>query len=130
MNMAPLRRASIFISALFLLAFFIETASCAAQDKADVNAPVVQKVEPPNWWVNLTPDVMLLVSGRNLRATRVDCNLPEVSVSRTQSSFNGDYLFVWLRLAPTLKRGTAVCRITTANGQTSFELPLAARKQI
>ncbi|HVM76173.1 MAG TPA: alpha-amylase family glycosyl hydrolase [Candidatus Saccharimonadales bacterium] len=108
----------------------METAACAAQDKADANAPVVQKVEPPNWWVNLTPDLMLLVSGKNLRATHVDCNLQEVSVSRTQSSGNGDYLFVWLKFAASLRRGTAVCRITTANGHTSFELPLAGRKQI
>jgi len=118
-------------ASLFLfLAILLRGAVCPAQDKADANAPVVWKVEPPNWWVNLTPDVMLLVSGKNLRATRVDCNLQEVSVSRTQSSSNGDYLFVWLKVAPTLKRGTAVCRITTLNGQASFELPFAARKQI
>jgi len=130
--MNPLRRASSQLSAALLLAsaFFLLAKPCPAQDKTDPNEPVVQKVEPPNWWVNLTPDVMLLVSGKNLRATRVDCNLPEVSVGRTQSSGDGDYLFVWLKLAPTMKRGTAVCRITTMYGQTSFELPFAARKQI
>jgi glycosidase len=115
---------------LFASAFFLPAEPCPAQGKTDPTAPVVQKVEPPNWWVNLTPDVMLLLSGRNLGATHVDCNLPEVSVGRTQSSGDGHYLFVWLKLAPTLKRGTAICRITTLNGQTSFELPFAARKQI
>src|SRR3974390_45283 len=115
-------------SVTFLLLFV--AFACLAQEKSGPNAPVVQKVEPPSWWVNLTPDVMLLLSGKKPRATHVDCNLQDVSVSRTQSSGNGDYLFVWLKLAPTLKRGTAVCRITTLNGQTSFELPLAARKQI
>jgi glycosidase len=43
---------------------------------------------------------------------------------------DGQYLFVWLRLSPNLKSGTAICRVTTPKGQTSFELPLAARKQI
>ena len=130
--MNPLRRASIHISTalLFASAFFLSAQPCPAQDKIDPHAPVVLKVEPPNWWVNLSQDVMLLLSGKNLGATHVDCNLPEVSVVRTQSSGDGDYLFVWLNLAPTLKRGTAVCRITTSNGQTSFELPFAARKQI
>ena len=101
-----------------------------AQEPADPNAPVVKKVEPPNWWVGLTSDVVVLLSGRNLQATHAGCNLPEVIVSRTQSSVGGDYLFVWLKLSPQLKSGTAVCRITTAKGQTSFEFPIAARKQI
>jgi neopullulanase len=101
-----------------------------AQVANDPNAPVVKKVEPPNWWVGLTTDVMVLLSGRNLQATHAQCNLPEVIVSRTQSSANGDYLFVWLRFLPELKSGTAVCRIVTAKGQTTFEFPISARKQI
>jgi len=91
---------------------------------------VVKKVEPPSWWIGLSQDVMVLLSGKNLQATHAQCNLPEVDVSRTQSSVNGDYLFVWLKFSPQLKSGTAVCRITTAKGETSFEFPIAARKQI
>ncbi len=101
-----------------------------AQEAADPYAPVVKKVEPPNWWVGLTPDVLVLLSGRNLQATHARCNVPEVAVSRTQSSADGDYLFVWLKFSPQLRSGTAVCRITTAKGETSFEFPIAARKQI
>ncbi len=101
-----------------------------AQNASNSSAPVVKKVEPPNWWIGLTPDVMLLLSGQNLKATHVDCNLHDVVVGRTQASANGDYLFVWLRFGADLKSGTAVCRITTTSGQTTFELPIAARKQI
>jgi neopullulanase len=105
-------------------------APVTGQESSNPNAPIVKKVEPPNWWVGLTPDVMVLLSGKNLQVTHAECNLPEVVVSRTQSSTNGDYLFVWLRFSPQLKRGTAVCRIATANGNTSFEFPIAGRKQI
>ena len=112
-----------------LLVFFCEPRICA-QEPTDPNAPVVQKIEPPNWWVGLTQDVVVLLSGRNLQATHAACNLPEVLVSRTQSSVDGDYLFLWLKFSPQLRSGTAVCRITTAHGQTSFEFPIAARKQI
>jgi glycosidase len=73
---------------------------------------------------------MLLLTGKNLQVTHANCNLPDVIVSRTQSMADGHYLFVWLRLNPNLKSGTAICRVTTPKGQTSFELPLAARKQI
>jgi neopullulanase len=102
----------------------------AAQKNPSPDAPVVRKVEPPNWWVGLTPEVMILLSGKNLNATRASCNLQEVIVNRTQSSADGDYLFVWLKFNPKLKSGTAVCRLTTPRGETTFELPIAARKAI
>ena len=89
--------------------------------------PAVTKVEPPGWWVGLTPEVLLLLSGRDLEATHVACNLPTLRVSRTQSTAGGKYLFVWLKIAADAKSGTAVCRIAAPKGTTSFELPLAAR---
>jgi hypothetical protein len=98
-----------FVAALTLFSAVI----VQSQAPADPNAPLVTKVEPPNWWVGLTPDVMVLLSGKNLQATHAQCNLPEVVVNRTQSSANGDYLFAWLKFAPQLKSGTAVCRLVT-----------------
>ncbi|MGB2645235.1 MAG: alpha-amylase family glycosyl hydrolase [Candidatus Acidiferrum sp.] len=95
---------------------------------ANPDAPVVTKVEPPSWWIRMTPEVMLLLSGHHLEATRVTCNLPSIVVERTQSTARGDYLFVWLQIGSDTLSGTAVCRITTPAGKTSFELPLAARR--
>ena len=115
---------------LLALAGLAGDVSLHAQGAGNPNAPSVVKVEPPNWWVGLTPDLMVLLSGKNLQATHADCNLREVVVSRTQSTADGDYLFVWLKFAPNLRSGTAVCRITTPHGQTTFELPIAARQQI
>lgn len=94
---------------------------------ANAHEPVVTKVEPPSWWINLTPELMLLLSGHNLEATHVVCNLPSVLVERTQATAAGDYLFVWLKIGPETKSGTAVCRVTTPTATTSFELPLATR---
>jgi neopullulanase len=115
--------------ALILFAAVVDRFPARAQESAKPNAPAVNKVEPPNWWVGLTPEVMLLLSGKNLRATHVSCNLRELVVGRTESSGDGDYLFVWLKLGPDLHTGTAVCRLTTAHGETTFELPIAGRQQ-
>ena len=109
---------------------FLAVVGTSSQEKENPNAPSVTKVEPPTWWSNLTPDLMLLLTGTQLQATHVSCNLPEITVGRTESSASGKYLFVWMKFGPNLKSGTTVCRITTPNGQTTFELPLAARKQI
>jgi len=101
--------------------------SQAGPQKTNATAPAVNKVEPPSWWVGLTPDLMILLSGHNLEATHAACNMPSLRVERTQSSAGGDYLFVWLKIGADAKSGTAVCRITTPAGTTSFELPLAVR---
>jgi glycosidase len=93
------------------------------------NAPEVTKVEPPSWWINFTPEVMLLVSGRNLDVTRAECNLRSITVERTESTAAGHYVFVWLKIGADARSGTAVCRLTTPAGTTSLELPLAARTQ-
>ena len=114
--------------AFFLLFAWDGSAANAGQQQTPSNpALAVTKVEPPSWWVGLTPEVMLLLSGHDLEATHVSCNLPTLSVSRTQSSAGGNYLFVWLKIGSETKSGTAVCRITAPKGTTSFELPLAAR---
>jgi len=100
---------------------------CEIRQKTSESTPVVSKVDPPNWWVGLTPELMVLVSGHDLEATHVVCNLPTLRVSRTQATAGGNYLFVWLKIGTDTRSGTAVCRITTPKGATSFELPLAAR---
>lgn len=109
-----------------LLASLFFPLSCPAQN-APNHAPQVAKIEPPNWWLSLTPDVMLLLSGHDLEATQVSCNIPEVTVLRTQATHGGDYLFVWIKFASNARSGTLVCRITTPTGNTTFELPIAAR---
>jgi neopullulanase len=112
---------------------FVALAGCATVLRAGPqlatkeDVPAVTKVEPPSWWAGLTPEVMLLLSGHDLEATHVACNLPTLRVSRTQSSAGGNYLFVWLKIGADTKSGTAVCRITAPKGTTSFELPLASR---
>jgi neopullulanase len=117
----------IFSTVLFLFCCGDLLGQTEPSPKTDANAPAVTKVEPPSWWTNLSPEVMLLVSGHKLETTRVVCNLPSVLVERTQSTAGGDYLFVWLKIGPETKSGTVVCRVTTPTGATSFELPLAAR---
>jgi glycosidase len=107
----------------------LSSAQSATAETPSPEAPTVAKVEPPSWWTKLTPELMVLISGKKLEATKVKCNLDTLTVSRTQSTADGDYLFVWLKVGAETKSGTAVCRITTPTGNTSFELPLMTRTQ-
>jgi neopullulanase len=124
----PMKRKRAMIALVGMLAYFALPTCAPAQEATNPNAPAVTKVEPPNWWLGITPDLMVLLAGRHLAATHVACNMPGLLVSRTQSSAGGNYLFVWLKFGPDLKSGTAVCRITTPDGAASFELPLQNRQ--
>jgi len=46
---------------------------------------------------------MLLLSGHDLEATHVECNLPTLRVSRTQATAGGNYLFIWLKVGADTK---------------------------
>src|SRR5271170_4999481 len=34
--------------------------------------PIISKVEPPNWWANYTPKLMVLLTGENLNDASVE----------------------------------------------------------
>jgi glycosidase len=119
-------RASTLLVAVFF--FAAPRSSGSPQSTEATAAPVVTKVEPPNWWVGVTPDLMVLLSGHGLQATQVGCNLPDVVVEHTEATQRGEYLFVWLKFGPHLRSGTIVCRLTTLNGEASFELPISNRE--
>ena len=124
---AKLYRDALFSILFVALSYFVPTGVAHPQQAGKETGPAVTKVEPPNWWVGLTPEVMLLLSGHDLEATHVACNLPTLRVSRTQATAGGSYLFIWLKIGADTKSGTVVCRITAPKGTTSFELPIAAR---
>lgn len=110
-----------------LLSWGVVTLGTEPKQSTPESTVRVTKVEPPNWWVGFKPEVMLLLSGQDLEATNVSCNLPTLLVLRTQAAAGGNYLFVWLKIGVETRPGTAVCRITAPKGTTSFELPLAPR---
>jgi glycosidase len=128
-HIAPERFLRVFFCVLGVVGFACRSPVLQAlpQQTEKEAGPAVTKVEPPSWWVGLTPEVMLLLSGHDLEATHIGCNLPTLRVSHSQSTGGGNYLFLWLKIGAETKSGTAVCRITTPKGATSFELPLAAR---
>jgi glycosidase len=89
--------------------------------------PVVHKVDPPNWWVNYTPELTLLLTGENLNGARVESPTKGLTALGSEASANGHYLFVHLQLGSGLPAGTVPLRLTTSAGSTTVQLPLLAR---
>jgi glycosidase len=90
-------------------------------------APLVKKLEPPNWWPHYTPDLTLLLTGENLSGARVESSTHGVKVEASHSSANGHYLFVHLSLNSGLKPGNADLLVKSKEGSAKVQLPLLAR---
>jgi glycosidase len=90
-------------------------------------APVVRKVEPPNWWVHYTPELTLLLTGENLNGARVESATKGLTPLSAEASGNGHYLFVHLQISSDLASGTVPLHLITAAGSTTVSLPLQAR---
>ncbi len=106
-------------------------------------APIVRKIEPPNWWANFTPELTLLLTGENLKGARVAIKGAEATVLGSEGSANGHYFFVHLRLRnesvlrrkahlkkPVPKAENVNLRLTTAGGSTTVEFPLWPREDV
>jgi neopullulanase len=94
--------------------------------------PIVRKIDPPNWWINYTPTLTLLLTGENLGSgnsggARVESPTKDVTVLGTEASANGHYLFVHLQLSSELPAGTVGLNLSTTAGSTTVLLPLLAR---
>jgi hypothetical protein len=88
--------------------------------------PCIDKIDPPNWWANL-PSPMLLVHGNHLADTHVAVAGSNISVTRTQASANGHYLFIGLDTKNAAPQKISL-RVTNSAGSTTAPFVLNARK--
>jgi glycosidase len=89
-------------------------------------APVINRIDPPNWWVKL-PDPMLLVYGQNLGDVHFAVSGRGVRIVKTQASANGHYAFVWLASTSAAAQRLRI-RATNATGSAEAEWELKARE--
>ena len=89
--------------------------------------PIVDKVEPPNWWANHTLNpIQLLVRGRSLGGARISC--PRLVCGRPAVNATGTYAIIDLRIPARTAPGRYPLRLTTAGG--TVELPFEISAQL
>ncbi len=122
------RTIALLLIVVCLLALPAWPQSAAGAPQAPVvQKPLVQKIEPPNWWVNYTPQLTLLLTGENLSGGRVESPTKDVTPLGAEASANGHYLFIHLQLGSSLPAGTVPLKLITSAGSTTVALPLLAR---
>ena len=108
---------------LHCIVFLLLTAYCLLLT-ANAQMPTVEKIEPPNWWANMTINVVrVLVRGTNLNGAKV-VGEKGLTANNIKISANGHYLFADVTIPKTAKVGKYNLKITTANGATNapFEI--------
>ncbi|HEV3199970.1 MAG TPA: alpha-amylase family glycosyl hydrolase [Bryobacteraceae bacterium] len=104
---------------LFILELVLIAASYAA--------PTVTKVEPPNWWVHHTLNpVQVLLTGTDLTGAAVTSTTKGLRIEVRHISENGNYLFAYLTIEPSVKPGKYRFQIKNPRGTGQFELALDA----
>ncbi len=84
-------------------------------------APKVQKVEPPNWWVGHTINaVRVMVRGENLRGASVGSEISDLKISNLKVNSRGDYVFFDVAIGGNAKPGAYSFDLKTASGSTTF----------
>ncbi|HLK66577.1 MAG TPA: alpha-amylase family glycosyl hydrolase [Bryobacteraceae bacterium] len=90
-------------------------------------APSISKVEPPNWWVHHTLNpLQILLTGTGLSASAVTSSTKGLRVDVRHISDNGNYLFAYVTIDPSLKPGTYHFQVKNSSGAAQFDFPLAA----
>lgn len=88
--------------------------------------PVINRVDPPNWWSAL-PDPMLLIYGRNLTEAKFAVSGHGVRLLRSRVSSNGHYAFLWLNTRNAEPQDLEITATSSA-GSAKKEFALLARR--
>jgi neopullulanase len=118
------------IALSLLLSCLIALPAWPQSDARAGQAPAVRKIDPPNWWVNYTPELTVLLTGENLNGARVESSTNGVTAVGAEASGNGHYLFVHLKLSSDLQSGTVLLQLMASAGSTTVSLPLLARADL
>jgi len=101
-------------------------AACAlAAGAAAAQPPVIEKVEPPNWWADhsINP-VRLLIRGRNLGGARLEC--PRLACADVRVNAAGTYAFADVTVPRGAAAGAYPLTLRTAAGSASVPFTVSA----
>ncbi len=88
---------------LILFLFFLNTTFA---QKLQVDNSVVQKIEPPSWWVGMkNSNLQLLVKDENIGNSKPQIKYPGVSIIKVNQANSSNYLFIDLNIDPNTKSG-------------------------
>jgi glycosidase len=89
-------------------------------------APVILKIDPPNWWAQM-PAPMLLVRGEGLRRATFSLSDRALRIEKTVVSENGHWAQLWLAASPAQPE-TVTLRVARAGKNAAASYQFGERK--
>lgn len=89
-------------------------------------SPTIEKIDPPNWWVNL-PAPMLLLHGDYLSGATFTLSDPSLHLDHVSTSANGHFAQLWLGADPVSPVELQITA-TTPQGHTSVSFRVQPRR--
>jgi neopullulanase len=112
-----------------VLLFAVLLLLCAGDRAAAADRALVQRIEPPHWWVGMrSPALQLMLHGRDIAALDVRVEHPTVQLAGVQRGDSPNYLFVDL----TIPAGTAAGELAVVlhkNGNERARVPYTLRSR-
>ncbi|MDE6827021.1 MAG: cyclomaltodextrinase N-terminal domain-containing protein [Paramuribaculum sp.] len=102
-----------------------------AKSRKGRSAPVIDRIDPPHWWVGMTGNTLqLMVCGPEIASARAEISpaYPGVVITERVVLDSSNYLFLYLSISPEAKAGEIPLIFIGKNGKkTSIVYPLLER---
>ncbi len=93
-------------------------------------ANIVDKIEPPHWWVGMQNDTLqLMVSGKDVADASVSFNYPGVEMLESVKGDSKDYKFLYLKISESAKPGKIPLTFSLDGKEQTIPYTLAERKK-
>lgn len=90
--------------------------------------PIINKIEPPNWWANHTyNNVQLMVYGEELDSLQININTNKIKIEKVTLPSNNNYLFVDLKIENDAEPKDYTFSFSNKFGKTDFTYSLIER---
>lgn len=95
----------------------------------NMKANVIERVEPPNWWVGMNSNkLQLMLYGKDISYYKIDSNSDLIKIERVHKADSPNYLFVDLVLQDGIKAGDYTFTLSRGVTRESFSYTLNKRE--
>lgn len=117
----------IYLAFLTLVLIPLLFLSLSTKSAANIEKPQIEKLDPPNWWLNHTVNpVQVLIYGRNFSNSKISLDQSGVKLVSSTVSSNGTYIIAYLDIdSQTAKPGNLKITVESSGGSTSADFGLA-----
>ena len=93
-------------------------------------APIINKIEPPNWWSGMKHNkIQLMIYGENLSGIKAEFESEKLKVGKVYQVENSTYAFIDVEISENAEPGDYELILSNTKGETKVEYKLCERNK-